>query len=46
MLVSHDQNAGQNCDRKVTNRLFKKEAEFKYLRMTATKENMIQEEIN
>jgi hypothetical protein len=45
MLVSHDQNAGQNRDIKIGNRLFENVSQFKYLGTTVTNENLIQEEI-
>jgi hypothetical protein len=45
MLVSHDQNAGQNPDIKIGNRPFENEPQFKYLGMTITNQNFIQEEI-
>jgi hypothetical protein len=35
MLVSQDQNAGQNQDAKMKNRLFENVSQFKYLGMTA-----------
>jgi hypothetical protein len=45
MLVSHDQNVGQNRDIKIGNRSFENVSQFKYLGMTVTNQNMIQEEI-
>jgi hypothetical protein len=45
MLVSHHQNVGQNQDIKIANRLFENVSQFKYLRMTVTNQNLIQEEI-
>jgi hypothetical protein len=33
-LLSHHQNAGQNCDIKTANRSFENVAQFKYLGMT------------
>jgi hypothetical protein len=45
MLVSHDQNAGQNQDIKIGNRSFENMPQFKYLGMTVTNRNLIQEEI-
>jgi hypothetical protein len=45
MLVSHDQNAGQNRDTKIGNRSFENVSQFKYLGTTATNQNLIQEEI-
>jgi hypothetical protein len=44
MLVSHDQNADHNKDIKIGNRSFEKVSQFKYLGMTVTIENLIQEE--
>jgi hypothetical protein len=44
LLVLH-QNAGQNCDLKIANRSFENTLDFKYLGMTATNQNFIQEEI-
>jgi sorting nexin-29 len=43
MLLSHHQNAGQNHDIKIANRCFV--AQFKYLEMTVTNQNLIQGEI-
>jgi hypothetical protein len=45
MLLSHHQNAGQNHDIEVANRSFEKVAQFRYLGMTVTNQNLIQEEI-
>jgi hypothetical protein len=45
MLVSRDQNAGQNPDIKIGNRSFENVSQFKYLGMTVTNQNAIQEEI-
>jgi hypothetical protein len=45
MLLSHHQNAGQNHDMKIANRYFENVAQFKYLEMTVTNQNLIQEEI-
>jgi hypothetical protein len=45
MLVSHDQNAGQNRDIKIGNRSFENVSQFEYLGMTVTYQNLIQEEI-
>jgi hypothetical protein len=45
MLLSHHQNAGQNHDIKMANRCFENVAQLKYLRMTVTDQNLIQEEI-
>jgi hypothetical protein len=44
MLVSHHQNAGQNCGMKTVNGSFEKVAEFRYLGMTVTNQNLINEE--
>jgi hypothetical protein len=46
MLLSHHQNAGQNHDIKIAIRSFENVAQFKYLGMTVTNQNLIQEEIN
>jgi hypothetical protein len=45
MLVSRDQNAGQNREIKIGNRSFENVSQFKYLGMTVTNQNLIQEEI-
>jgi hypothetical protein len=45
MLVSHDQNSDQNRDIKIRNRSFENVSQFKYLGMTATNQNLYQEEI-
>jgi hypothetical protein len=45
MLVSRDQNAGQNREIKVGNRSFENVSQFKYLGTTVTNQNLIQEEI-
>jgi hypothetical protein len=45
MLVSHDQNAGQNQDIKIGNRSFENVSQFEYLGTTVTNQNFIQEEI-
>jgi hypothetical protein len=45
VLLSHDQNAGQNWDIRIGNRLFENVSQFKYLRMKVTNQNLIQEEI-
>jgi hypothetical protein len=44
MLLSHHQNAGQNQDIKIANRLFENVSRTKYLE-TITNQNLIQEEI-
>jgi hypothetical protein len=44
MLLSHHQNAGQNRNIKTANKLFQNVSEFKYLGMTVTNQNLIQEE--
>jgi hypothetical protein len=43
--MSHDYNAGQNRDIKIGNRSFANVPHFKYLGMTVTNQNLIQEEI-
>jgi hypothetical protein len=43
MLLSHRQNAGQNCDIKIANRSFENLSQFKYLGMTVTNQNLIQD---
>jgi hypothetical protein len=45
MLLSHQQNVGQNQDMKIANRLFENVSQFKYLGVTVTNQNLIQEEI-
>jgi hypothetical protein len=45
MLVSRDENAGQNLDIKIGNRSFENVSQFKYLGTTVTNQNLIQEEI-
>jgi hypothetical protein len=45
MLVSCDQNAGQNRDIKIGNRSYENVSQFKYLGMTVINQNLIQEEI-
>jgi hypothetical protein len=45
MLVSRDQNAGQNREIKIGNRSFENVSQFKYLGMSVTNQNLIQEEI-
>jgi hypothetical protein len=46
MLLSHHQNAGQNHDIKTANRCFENVEQFRYLGMTITNQNVIQEEID
>jgi hypothetical protein len=45
MLVSADQNAGQNRDIKIGNRSSENVSQVKYLGITVTNQNLIQEEI-
>jgi hypothetical protein len=45
MLLSPHQNAGQNHNIKICDRLFENVAQFKYLGTTVTNQNLIQEEI-
>jgi hypothetical protein len=45
MLVSRDQNAGQNREIKIGNRSLENVSQFKYLGTTVTNQNLIQEEI-
>jgi hypothetical protein len=45
MLVSRDQNAGQNRGIKIGNRSFENVSQFKYLGTTVTNRNIIQKEI-
>jgi hypothetical protein len=45
MLVSRDQNAGQNREIKIGNRSSENVLQFKYLGTTVTNQNLIQEEI-
>jgi hypothetical protein len=45
MLLSHHQNVGQNHDSKIANRSFENVSQLKYLGMTVTTQNLIQEEI-
>jgi hypothetical protein len=44
-LLSRHQNAGQNHDLKIANRVFENIAQFKYLGTTVTNQNLIQKEI-
>jgi hypothetical protein len=45
MLLSHHQEADQNCDIKIANRLFENVSQYKYFGMTVTNQNLIKEEI-
>jgi hypothetical protein len=45
MLLSRHQNVGQNQNIKTANRSFENVSQFKYLVMTVTNQNLIQEEI-
>jgi hypothetical protein len=45
MLVSRDQNAGQNREVQIGNRSFENVSQFKYLGKTVTNQNLLQEEI-
>jgi hypothetical protein len=45
MLLSPHQNAGQNQDIEIANRLFENVSQLKYLGATVTSQNLIQEEI-
>jgi hypothetical protein len=45
MLLSCQQNVGQNWNIKIGNRLFENVSQFKYLGTTVTNQNLIQEEI-
>jgi hypothetical protein len=45
MSVSRDQNAGQNREIKIGNKLFENVSQFKYLGTTVTNQNLIEEEI-
>jgi hypothetical protein len=45
MLVSRDQNAGQNCEIIIGTTPFENMSQFKYLGTTVTNQNVIQEEI-
>jgi hypothetical protein len=46
MLLSNNQNAGQNHDIKIANRFSENVAQFNYSGMTIINQNLIQEEIN
>jgi hypothetical protein len=45
MLLSHQQNIGQNWDIKIANRSFENVSQFKYLGRTVRNQNFIEEEI-
>jgi hypothetical protein len=45
MLLSRQQNVGQNREMKIAKRSFENVSQFKYLRTTVTNQNLIQEEI-
>jgi hypothetical protein len=45
MLLSRQQNAGQNHDINIANRFFENFVQLKYLGTTATNQNLIQKEI-
>jgi hypothetical protein len=45
MLVSRDQNSGQNRDIEIGNRSFENVSQFKYFGTTVTNENLVQEKI-
>jgi hypothetical protein len=45
MLLSRHQNAGQNHDIKIANRSFENVVQFRYVGMTVTNQDLIQEEI-
>jgi hypothetical protein len=45
MVMSRDQNAGQNHNIKVDNKSFERVEQFKYLATTLMNQNSIQEEI-
>jgi hypothetical protein len=46
MLLSHQQDIGQNQNIKIANRSFENVSQLKYLGMTVTNQNLIQEEIS
>jgi hypothetical protein len=46
MLLSRHQNAGQNRDIKIANRLFENLLQFKYLGTIVTSENLIEGRLN
>jgi hypothetical protein len=46
MVMSRDQNAGQNYNTKVDNKSFERAEQFIYLGTTLTNRNSIQEELN
>jgi hypothetical protein len=45
MLLCHQQNAGQNHDIKTDNRSFGNVAQFKYLELTVTNQNLTHKEL-
>jgi hypothetical protein len=45
MLLSHQQNVGQNQDIKIANRSFENVSQFRYLGTTVTNQSLIQKEI-
>jgi UDP-galactopyranose mutase len=45
MVMSRNQNAGQNHDKKIDSKSFERVKEFKYLETTPTNRNSIHEEI-
>jgi hypothetical protein len=45
MLLSHQQNVGQNRDMKIANRSFENVSQFKYFGTIVSDQNLIQEEI-
>jgi glutaredoxin-related protein len=45
MLLSSEQNVDKNLDMKIANRSFENVSQFKYLGITVTNQNLIQEEI-